>query len=54
LQNKVYGIYEMRGEDTSETGVFSGKLNPVLGRMSLKAASDNGNKYTLTGEAVTP
>ena len=34
LKNKVYGIYQFGGA-TSETGVFSGRWNPVSGIFNL-------------------
>jgi uncharacterized repeat protein (TIGR02543 family) len=53
LDNAVYGIYEIKGT-ISETGVFSGKLNPASESFVFNAKSDTGTKYTFTGVAVTP
>ena len=51
----AYGVYTITGA-MSETGVFSGKMNPnpTSGTFQLSAASDDGNKYTLNGQVVTP
>ena len=47
-RNIAYGIYEMTGA-VSDTGVFSGKLDPVSGKFKLKAMSDEGVSYIQTG-----
>jgi hypothetical protein len=51
----AYGVYTITGA-MSETGVFSGKMNPnpTSGTFQLSAACDNGNKYTFNGQVVTP
>jgi hypothetical protein len=51
--NIAYGIYTITGA-ISETGVFSGSLNPTSETFKFSAASDDGNKYTFTGQVVTP
>ncbi|MGD0917879.1 MAG: hypothetical protein ABSB22_15615, partial [Thermodesulfobacteriota bacterium] len=51
----AYGVYTITGA-MSETGVFSGKMNPnsASGTFQFSAASDDGNKYVFSGEVVTP
>jgi uncharacterized repeat protein (TIGR02543 family) len=51
----VYGIYTITGA-ISETGVFSGRMNPnpTSGTFQFGAASDAGDKYAFTGRVVTP
>jgi uncharacterized repeat protein (TIGR02543 family) len=51
LDNIAYGTYEIMG-DLSETGVFSGGLNTILGKFDFKALSDNGSQYSFTGHEV--
>ena len=45
----AYGVYEIT-EGTSETGVFSGKVNPASGKFSFKMVSDDGLQYTQAGK----
>jgi hypothetical protein len=47
----TYGIYEMNGA-VSETGIFSGKLDPVSGKLKLKVTSDEGVSYAYKGTAM--
>ena len=49
LDKKAYGIYEIQGA-ISEAGVFSGSLNRTLKKFTHKALSDNGTKYTFSGQ----
>ncbi len=47
----VYGIYNITGS-INETGVLTGALNPTKGTISFNMTSQNGNKYTLSGNAT--
>jgi hypothetical protein len=47
----VYGIYRITA--INETGVLTGALNPTKGTLSFNMTSQNGNKYTLSGNAVS-
>ena len=49
----VYGIYQVTGA-VNEVGAFTGTLNPTSGTISFTMTSSNGNKYTLSGQKVTP
>jgi uncharacterized repeat protein (TIGR02543 family) len=51
LDNIAYGTYEIKGQ-LSDTGVFSGGLNTILGKFDFRALSDNGSQYTFTGYKV--
>jgi hypothetical protein len=46
--NLLYGIFDITGAIT-ETGGFSGTLNPVTGKFTFNLTSDNGNKFKLVG-----
>jgi Calx-beta domain len=48
----VYGIYEMTGA-INEIGVLTGVLNSTKGTISFAMTSENGNKYTLSGNAIS-
>jgi hypothetical protein len=48
----VYGIYKLTGA-IDEIGVLTGALNPTKGTISFTMTSQNGNKYTLSGNAVS-
>ena len=48
-KNKVYGVYEL-SKTLSDTGYFSGSFNRNLKRFNVKSVSDNGNRYTFTGQ----
>ena len=50
MGNITYGIYAINGT-ISETGVFSGSLNPTSGRFKFKAMSEDGKTYILSGQA---
>jgi hypothetical protein len=47
----IYGVYEI-SRDLSDTGFFSGSLNRNLTRFNARSLSDNGNRYTLTGQVI--
>ena len=47
----VYGIYRIT-ETINEIGVLTGVLNPTKGTISFTMTSQNGNKYTLSGNAA--
>jgi len=49
----AYGIYATTGA-ISETGVFSGNLNPNTGKFKFNKVSDDGKKYTLSGQVAAP
>jgi uncharacterized repeat protein (TIGR02543 family) len=49
LKNRVYGIYEFSGA-ASETGVFSGRLDPVSGIFNLKLMNEEGDNGNPTGQ----
>jgi hypothetical protein len=46
----VYGIYRMTSA-INEVGVLTGSLNPSSGTFSFTMTSQNGNSYTLKGDA---
>ena len=49
----VYGIYTIsRTGAPDEIGVLTGALNPTKGTISFTMTSQNGNKYTLNGNAT--
>jgi hypothetical protein len=48
----VYGIYKLTGA-IDEIGVLTGALNSTKGTISFTMTSQNGNKYTLSGNAVS-
>jgi hypothetical protein len=53
LDDAVNGFYEMGGK-ISETGVLSGVLKGAVGEFVINVKSDDGKKYTFTGESTTP
>jgi hypothetical protein len=48
--NTVCGVYDnLAYNGNSETGTFSGSLNPITGKFTFNLTSSNGNKYTFVG-----